>query len=155
MKRLSGGSERSSFCPENQEMHTDNESLEMMQQPLKSPFTDFYDMGFTGYNEKTKLKSLKKLSVDKVEEDSQSLSTTSRDAKPCRFGALPNYGFSFRCDDRAEKRREGALNLVVEDKLYRAILGGTGGIKVVTKYSPATWKLLNQGTMRFQKGRFC
>ncbi|KAJ7969340.1 Branched-chain-amino-acid aminotransferase, partial [Quillaja saponaria] len=49
----------------------------------------------------------------------------------------------------------GALNLVVEDKLYRAIPGGTGGIKVVTKYSPATWKLLNQGTMRFQKGRFC
>ncbi|KAJ7966184.1 Protein WVD2-like 5 [Quillaja saponaria] len=56
--------------------------------------------------QKTKLKSLKKGSVDKVEEDSQSSSPTSGDAKPRRFGALPNYGFSFRCDDRAEKRRE-------------------------------------------------
>ncbi|KAJ7969343.1 Branched-chain-amino-acid aminotransferase [Quillaja saponaria] len=31
---------------------------------------------------------------------------------------------------------KGALNLVVEDKLYRAIPGGTGGVKAVTKYSP-------------------
>ncbi|CAN1828357.1 Protein WVD2-like 5 [Linum perenne] len=45
---------------------------------------------------KTTLKPLKKAHVAKPEEDLQSASE----------GGLPNYGFSFKCDERAEKRRE-------------------------------------------------
>ncbi|KAK7320688.1 hypothetical protein VNO77_30387 [Canavalia gladiata] len=58
--------------------------------------------------EKTKPKLLKKGPLDNVqeEEEESSLSTNTDDAKPRRVGTLPNYGFNFRCGERAERRKE-------------------------------------------------
>ncbi|XP_047964486.1 protein WVD2-like 5 isoform X2 [Salvia hispanica] len=56
--------------------------------------------------EKTKLKALVESPSSKIEEISQSSSPTAGDARARRSGALPTYGFSFKCDERAEKRRE-------------------------------------------------
>ncbi|CAN1828360.1 Protein WVD2-like 5, partial [Linum perenne] len=62
---------------------------------------------------KTTLKPLKKAHVAKPEEDLQSasypyqcISPTESEIRTRREGGLPNYGFSFKCDERAEKRRE-------------------------------------------------
>ncbi|KAG4934038.1 hypothetical protein JHK87_048040 [Glycine soja] len=57
--------------------------------------------------EKTKPKSSRKEPIDKVQGEAESsLSSNTEDAKPQRVGTLPNYGFSFKCGERAERRRE-------------------------------------------------
>ncbi|CAK8577894.1 unnamed protein product [Lathyrus sativus] len=50
----------------------------------------------------------------------------------------PEYTFLIYCSPVGNYHTGGALNLKVEDKLYRSIAGngGTGGIKSVTNYAP-------------------
>ncbi|KAK7400427.1 hypothetical protein VNO78_11633 [Psophocarpus tetragonolobus] len=50
----------------------------------------------------------------------------------------PEYTFLIYCCPVGSYHKGGALNLKVEDKLYRAIsgMGGTGGIKSITNYAP-------------------
>lgn len=64
------------------------------------------------------LKPLKGGSPNKVEEHSHfaPLSPSSVASKPRRMGATPAYGFSFKCDERAEKRKEFFSKL--EEKIH-------------------------------------
>ncbi|OIW15010.1 hypothetical protein TanjilG_24119 [Lupinus angustifolius] len=66
--------------------------------------------------EKTKPRSLKKGPPDTVQGETDSSSPTSKDAKPRKAGALPNYGFSFKCDERAERRKQFYTQL--EEKIH-------------------------------------
>ncbi|KAK7384711.1 hypothetical protein VNO78_30412 [Psophocarpus tetragonolobus] len=57
--------------------------------------------------EKKKPKSLRKGPLDKIPGEAESpLTIDTTDAKPQRVGTLPNYGFSFKCGERAERRKE-------------------------------------------------
>ncbi|GER35348.1 TPX2 (targeting protein for Xklp2) proteinfamily [Striga asiatica] len=56
---------------------------------------------------KTKLKTLAKGPSIKVDEISESSSNpTAGEAKPLKLGTIPAYNFSFKCNERAEKRKE-------------------------------------------------
>ncbi|KAL3745436.1 hypothetical protein ACJRO7_014525 [Eucalyptus globulus] len=70
--------------------------------------------GLSGIKKEKPLEEGSVIEPDGIPQSSPDL--TAADAGPHRVGARPNYGFSFRCDERAEKRKEFYTKL--EEKIH-------------------------------------
>lgn len=66
--------------------------------------------------EKTKLKPQNKRETIKADGVKETLSPKATEDKPLRMGTIPAYNFSFKCDERAERRREFYSKL--EEKIH-------------------------------------
>ncbi|KAK5773127.1 protein WVD2-like 6 isoform X2 [Gossypium arboreum] len=89
-----------------------------MKQPLKSRSLNERQANVSKHSEKPDAGNAEKPKLkplNKVEGDTES-SPTAADAKVHKIGTLPNYGFSFKCDERAEKRKEFYNKL--EEKIH-------------------------------------
>ncbi|XP_012463617.1 protein WVD2-like 6 isoform X1 [Gossypium raimondii] len=90
-----------------------------MKQPLKSRSLNERQANVSKHSEKPDAGNAEKPKLkplNKVEGDTESSSPTAADAKVHKIGTLPNYGFSFKCDERAEKRKEFYNKL--EEKIH-------------------------------------
>ncbi|XP_058785892.1 protein WVD2-like 6 [Vicia villosa] len=56
--------------------------------------------------EKTRPQLIKKEPLDNLQGNADLSSPTAEDGKPRRMGTMPTYGFSFKCNERAERRKE-------------------------------------------------